>query len=142
MTHQLDQPERDAVLRAFGQRLRSLRADAGLSQVDLAARCFLRNDHISAFERGVRLPTLMVLLVLGDALGEPACRLVDGLPPPTRRAATLLALALIESRPGISAAQLADALEVSELYVLELTCRLQATNTISGRYGDWKLPPL
>jgi transcriptional regulator with XRE-family HTH domain len=137
----LDPPERVELLQAFGVKLRLLRAEAGLSQVDLAARSFLHDNDISAYERNLRLPSLAVVLVLGDALGQPASALIDGLRPPIRRAATSRALALIESRPGISTAELASALDLPYRHAALLTRRLEAESTISGSYTEWRRAP-
>ena len=64
-----DLRERDDVLLAFGGRLRALRVAAGLSQEELAVRCFMRRAQISAVERAVRAPDLPDLLVLAERLG-------------------------------------------------------------------------
>ena len=59
--------------RDFGERIRSLREDTGLSQEALAAAAGLHRTHISLIERGqraVRLPTIERLAI---ALGvQPA----------------------------------------------------------------------
>jgi hypothetical protein len=60
----IDRPEREALLLAFGENLRSPRTEAGVSQSKVAARCFLRPDHISGLECGIKAPTLMVPLAL------------------------------------------------------------------------------
>jgi transcriptional regulator with XRE-family HTH domain len=137
----LDPSERAELLRAFGVKLRSLRANAGLSQVGLAARSFLHDSDISAYERSVRLPSLGVLLVLGDALDRLASALIEGLRPPIRRAATPRALALIDAHPGISTPELANALDLPYRHAALLTRRLEAENTISGFHTDWRRTP-
>jgi transcriptional regulator with XRE-family HTH domain len=71
----IDRTERDGVLLAFGQNVKARRVAAGLSK--LASRCFLRRDHVSAFERGVSAPSLIVLRVLADALGVSMGELTD-----------------------------------------------------------------
>jgi DNA-binding CsgD family transcriptional regulator/transcriptional regulator with XRE-family HTH domain len=131
----VDRTERDGVLLAFGQNLKERRRTAGLSQVKLASRCFLRRDHISAFERGVRAPSLILLLVLADGLGVSAGDLADGLPAPTRRAGKAQALALITSQPGIGTAALAESLRLPSWYVTQIVRHLQATGAISGPAG-------
>lgn len=57
------------------------------SQAGLAARCFLRHDRVSAFERGCATPTLQELLLLAHALGVSVGELTDGLATPTRTVA-------------------------------------------------------
>ena len=52
----------------FGQQVRSLRLQAGLSQENFAERCGLDRTYISGIERGTRNPTLEVLYILATAL--------------------------------------------------------------------------
>lgn len=49
--------------------LRRLRRAAGLTQLQLAARAALRNDHISRIEHAKANPLLSTLDALADALG-------------------------------------------------------------------------
>jgi transcriptional regulator with XRE-family HTH domain len=128
------------MLRAFGVKLRSLRAKAGLSQVGLAARSFLHGSDISAYQRSVRLPSLGVLWVLGDALDQPASALIEGLRPPIRRTATWRALALIDAHPGISTSE-SKALDLPYRHAAQLTRRPEADDTISGFHTDWRRTP-
>ena len=64
--------------RVFGAHLRELRAAAGLSQRELAARVGTSSAAISNFESGNNAPTLGTLVRLADAL---ACRLSELLRP-------------------------------------------------------------
>lgn len=52
----------------FGQRVKALRLQAGLSQEAFADRCGLDRTYISGIERGVRNPTLEVIGVIADGL--------------------------------------------------------------------------
>ncbi|MFK3843233.1 helix-turn-helix domain-containing protein [Serratia sp. NPDC087055] len=52
----------------FGQRVKALRLQAGLSQEAFADKCGLDRTYISGIERGVRNPTLEVLGVIADGL--------------------------------------------------------------------------
>jgi transcriptional regulator with XRE-family HTH domain len=128
----IDRPEKDAVLLAFGHNLRSLRATASLSQGTLAARCFLRRDHISGLERGIRAPTLTVLLTLADALGSTVDELTGDLPAPTRHQARTRTLAEIASHPGIRTNELASALGVPRWYMSEILRYLESTGAVTG----------
>ena len=56
------------VARAFGRVLRAARDAAGLSQEALAERAGLSRTYPSLLERGLREPTLTVLVQLADAL--------------------------------------------------------------------------
>jgi DNA-binding XRE family transcriptional regulator len=58
---------------AFGQTLRSVRREAGLSQEDLAFSAGIDRTYPSLLERGLRQPTLAIVLALARALAaEPA----------------------------------------------------------------------
>lgn len=52
----------------LGQRVRTLRMEAGLSQESFAEKCGLDRTYISGIERGTRNPTLEVLYILAAAL--------------------------------------------------------------------------
>ena len=54
----------------FGAVVRSFRTDAGLSQEALATAASLDRTYISGIERGVRNPTLEIIVRLADALGR------------------------------------------------------------------------
>lgn len=58
----------------FGQRLRELRTDRGLSQYALADLCGSNKPFISELERGVKVPSLTMILRLAEAL---ECRPTD-----------------------------------------------------------------
>ena len=60
----------------FGSRLRELRHAAGLTQESLAERAGLPHTHVSAMERGIKLPNLMTLLRLAVALECKVAKLV------------------------------------------------------------------
>ena len=61
----------------LGQRVHRQRIAIGLSQEDLAGRVALDRTYVSGIERGLRNPTLLVLLRLARALGVPPSRLVE-----------------------------------------------------------------
>nr|WP_026111785.1 helix-turn-helix transcriptional regulator [Winslowiella toletana] len=52
----------------FGERIRSLRTQSGMSQEVFADKCGLDRTYISGIERGVRNPTLLVINVLAKGL--------------------------------------------------------------------------
>ena len=64
---------------AFGQRLRELRAERGVSQDQLARRTGIDATAVGRFERGAREPRLRSILRLADGLGVKPGRLVDDL---------------------------------------------------------------
>ena len=54
---------------AFGKALKALRAERGLSQVDLAQLANFDRTYPSLLERGLRTPGLQMLFKIADALG-------------------------------------------------------------------------
>ncbi|WP_066837191.1 helix-turn-helix domain-containing protein [Rufibacter ruber] len=55
--------------RTFGEVMRELRKGKGLSQEELAFRCGLDRTYISLLERGLRVPTIVTLFKVSEALG-------------------------------------------------------------------------
>jgi len=125
-----DQHEANGVLRVFGQHLTLLRAEANLSQQRLADRCFLRDSHISKFERGLRVPNLLALLTLASGLGVSMDSLTEGLTAPARRASVAQLLELLARRPGISTDVAAESLQLPPWYVEELVLHLVSVGAI------------
>lgn len=64
---------------AFGQRLRDLRAQQGLSQDDLSRNTDVHPTAIGRFERGAREPRLTTILRLARGLDVTPGELVDQL---------------------------------------------------------------
>jgi transcriptional regulator with XRE-family HTH domain len=60
----------------FGREIARLRKRLGLSQEELGFRADVHRTYISQLERGLKSPTLTVILKLTQALGCPAGRLV------------------------------------------------------------------
>jgi len=58
----------------FGQQLRAMRLKRGLSQKTVAERCGSNYPYISELERGLKVPTLTMILRLASAL---ECRVRD-----------------------------------------------------------------
>lgn len=58
----------------FGKRLRELRVERKLTQTQLAQRCGSNRPFISNLERGVKVPSLTMVLRLAEAL---ECRVYD-----------------------------------------------------------------
>ena len=54
--------------RAVGEKLRRLRTAAGLSLVELAARCAVSQPYLSQLERGIATPSITTLYTLADVL--------------------------------------------------------------------------
>jgi transcriptional regulator with XRE-family HTH domain len=75
----------------LGQQIRALREKRGLVQVDLAARCSVREVSVSRWERDLEVPRVQHLAALAKALGckvlldDLGVTLVDGGPPEERR---------------------------------------------------------
>lgn len=66
----LDMKNSNNITVRFGQRVRQLRTELGLSQEAFADKCGLDRTYISGIERGVRNPTLEVIGVIADGLGK------------------------------------------------------------------------
>ncbi len=77
--------ERARLLKVFGENLRGLREQRGLSQEGLAEVANLHRNEVGVVERGECAPGLLTLLVLADALGVPLKELAEGVPVPTER---------------------------------------------------------
>lgn len=60
----------------FGETLRRMRKERGLSQEALAERAGLATDYLGFIERGENVPTLTVLLKLAMALDIPPSELL------------------------------------------------------------------
>ena len=60
----------------FGAHLRALRTARGLTQKQLADRCESNEPFISNLERGVKIPSLSMLIRLAEALECTMCELV------------------------------------------------------------------
>ena len=58
-----------AYQKAFGAAVRAAREERGLSQESLGFECDLDRTYVSGVERGVRNPTLAVILRLARGLG-------------------------------------------------------------------------
>jgi transcriptional regulator with XRE-family HTH domain len=61
---------------AFGQALRELRAERGLSQETVALEADINRGYYSGVERGVRNVSLANIAKIADALGVPASKLL------------------------------------------------------------------
>ena len=70
----MSQKQIDAPLQhneAFGQVVRSLRKEKGLSHEDLGFRCDMDRTYISGIEFGKRNPTLQSIWFIAEGLDEP-----------------------------------------------------------------------
>lgn len=69
----------DRASRAFGDRMRELRAREGISQDNLARESGIHPTSIGRIERGGREPRLTTILKLADGLGVEPGELVNRL---------------------------------------------------------------
>ncbi|ENG3801787.1 MULTISPECIES: helix-turn-helix domain-containing protein [Bacteria] len=67
----------DEIKVLFGQRVKQLRLQAGMSQETFADKCGLDRTYISGIERGVRNPTLEVIEVIARGLDIELTHLFD-----------------------------------------------------------------
>ena len=72
-------PSDDDLLREFGDRLRTARRQAGLSQEALAHQAGLHRTYIGSVERGERNIALLNILTLATVLDVDADTLLTGL---------------------------------------------------------------
>lgn len=77
-------PSDDDLLREFGDRLRTARRQAGLSQEALAHEAGLHRTYIGSVERGERNIALLNILTLATVLDTDASTLLNGLRRPPR----------------------------------------------------------
>ena len=70
-------PSRDEILSDFGQALVEMRAEAGLSQEQLADAAGLHRTYIGGLERAERNPTVVTLVALSEGLGVSASFLLS-----------------------------------------------------------------
>ena len=73
----------------FGEAVRAMRADRGVSQEELAARCGLHRTYLAGVERGTRNPSLKSIGKIAEGLNLPASRLfrrMEAMRPPGSRA--------------------------------------------------------
>ena len=63
--------------RLFGKKIRSLRTRLGISQEELGFRAELHRNYVGQIERGMKSPTLGVILKLARVLNCPAGKLVS-----------------------------------------------------------------
>lgn len=61
----------------FGQRVRELRKEAGLSQEAFADKCGFARSYMSRVERGGANPSLDAIQTIADGLGVQVARLFD-----------------------------------------------------------------
>jgi transcriptional regulator with XRE-family HTH domain len=64
------------VQKAFGRQIYRLRQRLGISQEELGFKAGVHRNYIGLIERGVRSPTLNVILKLAKAVHKPASGLV------------------------------------------------------------------
>jgi len=67
----------EAGIRAFGQRLRQLRKEKGLSQEALAFAADIELSQISRMERGIINTSISQVFQIAQALGVPPAALFD-----------------------------------------------------------------
>ena len=67
----------DILAQQFGNVIRRCREAAGLSQEDLAERAGLHRTYISMLERGLRMPSILVVKQLARALATTMASILD-----------------------------------------------------------------
>jgi len=72
--------QKNPVLTSFGNLLRAIREEVGLSQENLALKAGLHRNYIGILERGEQNPSLLVMLKISKALGVSLAELLSKLP--------------------------------------------------------------
>ena len=62
---------------AFGQVLRTLRLERGLSQEALALEAGIQRNYVSLIERGINQPTITIIFKLATALEVQPSQLIE-----------------------------------------------------------------
>jgi transcriptional regulator with XRE-family HTH domain len=62
---------------AFGQVLRALRLERGLSQEALALEAGIQRNYVSLIERGINQPTITIIFNLAEALEMQPSQLIE-----------------------------------------------------------------
>ena len=68
------------VLESFGEKLRTLRVEKGLTQRQLADALFITRKTVSNWEAGIRMPDVVMLSRLSKVLGVKPYELIDVFP--------------------------------------------------------------
>jgi transcriptional regulator with XRE-family HTH domain len=97
----------------FPERLRMLRMQKGLSQIDLAKLAKVNSNHISRYERGESKPTAKYLKILAECLEVSTDYLYDG----TEKDA---AVADFEDREFLKIFKEAESLEEKDKEILKV----------------------
>jgi transcriptional regulator with XRE-family HTH domain len=69
-------PDHTDIAIIFGEVIRQLRRERGLSQEDFGFECELHRTYISLLERGKRVPSLTTIIQLAIALKVPPSEIV------------------------------------------------------------------
>lgn len=69
-------PDHSDIARIFGEVIRELRRNRGLSQEQFGFECELHRTYISLLERGKRIPSLTTIIQLAIALKVPPSEIV------------------------------------------------------------------
>lgn len=69
MTHQTNSlPDQPDIAKVFGEVIRDLRRQRGISQEEFGFECDLHRTYISLLERGKRIPSLTTIIQIAAAL--------------------------------------------------------------------------
>jgi transcriptional regulator with XRE-family HTH domain len=133
-----DKHEAEAVMLGFGEKLRSRRTSARMTQETLAMRSYMGRARLLDLETGKRAPGLLELLRLADRLDISAAMLTDGLDAPVRTAGAAQVLDLVTRQPGIEYEVIASSLGLPAWYTDEIVYYLQSVEAIFCASGGWQ----
>ena len=64
-------------MKTLGQRIKKIRKDRGILQVDLAVRAGISTGYIGSIEQGLRYPSLKVLQKIAKILKTPLSKFLE-----------------------------------------------------------------
>lgn len=79
LKNQITIMESEEVLKSLGLRIRSLRKERGLTQIELAYRCNMEPSNLNRIEAGRTNPTVRSLTLVANGLGLKLINLFEGL---------------------------------------------------------------
>jgi len=74
----MDNKEKAELLKRFGQQLKRVREEKGISSAELGRLTYIDKPHITRLEKGGTNPTLTTLIKLAEALGVEIHELFEG----------------------------------------------------------------
>ncbi len=120
---------------SFGNNLKRLRRDAGLTQGELAEKCYIRLGHISKLERNLGDPKLSSIKKLAKALNVSHESLTMD---PNESGLSGIARALVERIENLPDDRKAIIIDVVDNYCASIGLKTQLEGQDNGIWLNWK----